>query len=255
MADADQRTDEADVVERPADVLGRDEAERDPSADGEEHRREGELDGRREALASNSSRTGRCVATLSPKSPVRPASGTCRTARRAAGRGRMPLDRRDRLRCRPLAEQRLGRPARSALVQAKTRNETPSRTGMARMSRRPTNLRIRLVARQLTRSSLLLDRHGAKCSVVDGARHETLDVRAGTPGRLRVRERHARQEVHDLPVGLLVSGRVRFVGSARLIRASSSAWPQLGVLSKPHCGLSVRKNVPTKVSGSPKSPV
>ena len=118
--------------------LGRDEAERDAEQDREHHRRDRELDRRREALAGSPSVIGRRDGDARAEVPPSPRS--CRyasTARRAAGRGRTGCGSARSPRRRPLAEQRLARAIPgSARIQTKTRSESPIRIGTSRSSRR-----------------------------------------------------------------------------------------------------------------------
>ena len=136
-ADADQRPDEADVVERPAGVLGGDDAERDADDDGEQHRREGELEvaGKRSRSSSVTGAASRCSARS--RRAGDPLEVLARTARRAAGRGRTGARSR---RPPPGSPVRRAAPApvrRAAPAStAKTRNETAESTGMANRSRR-----------------------------------------------------------------------------------------------------------------------
>ena len=145
-ADPDQRSDEADVVERSVGVLGSDDAEWDADDDGEQHRRQSELDGGGEALAE-----------LVDDRPLRR-----HTQPEVAGddpleifpvlhdewpvESVLTLDGGDRFRVARSPRRAWAGPPGSALVQAKTRNETARSTGMAKSSRRAAKRAMRCAA-------------------------------------------------------------------------------------------------------------
>ena len=183
-----------DVVERPVDVLGGDDAERDADDDGEHHRREGQLDGRREALAQLVDDRALASSMLSRSRREAPARGTCRTARRAAGRGRTGA----RWRPPPPAS-----PVRRA-VPAPVRRAAPASTRTRGTRRRGgpgwrgAAAACRVASAMPAAAPLsLLDRHRGEVLRGDRAGDEAHDVRAEREVRRRVGERHAGEEVHD----------------------------------------------------------
>ena len=94
----------------------------------------------------------------------------------------------------------------SAWTQRKTRIESPSRIGTSSISRRTTKRSIGIVVRRLAMP--LLDRHaGERSATSDRARHVARDALLEGDRRHGVRVRHARQELHDHLVRLLVVAR------------------------------------------------
>src|SRR5918996_3738875 len=97
-----------------------------------------------------------------------------------------------------------GPPGR-ALIQRKTRIESPIRIGTRSRSRRTVKRSTYDVRRlELLRWLFLLDRHDRERLQRDGARLVALDAAVERERRLRVDIGDARQELHDRPVRLLV---------------------------------------------------
>ena len=136
--DPDERGHEARVVHHAAVAFGGEEPEGHAEGDCEDHRRDRELDRRREAARDLlGDRTPRgdaraeialhelleVLEVLDVDRPIEPVDA---------------LDLLDRLGRRPLAEQRLAGSPGSALIQRKTRIESPRRIGTSSSSRRTT---------------------------------------------------------------------------------------------------------------------
>ena len=132
----------------------------------------------------------------------------------------LPLDLRDRLRRRALAEQRLRGPAGQGPDPREDEDREPEQDRDEEQQPADDEAKHSFAnGRPPARysdsvpSSPLSDRDGREGLVRGRARHVALDVRAEAERRLRVRVRHGRQEVHDqavrLLVGLLACGLVR----------------------------------------------